>query len=109
MLRFREFVEHPLQIVGQRALELHTAALGRVRERQPRGMEKRAIEVGHCSQIPLHPAMDSAVQRIADDGMADGAEVHANLMRPTRVNRHARQGQDPSEVLGFRDSRHRFA
>ena len=52
--------------------------------------------------------MDAAVQRIADDRMADGAEMHADLMRAARVNGHLAKRQ-ARQVERAGDSRDRFA
>ena len=43
--------------------------------------------------------MDAAIERVADDGMADGAQVHANLVRASRVDGHLAQ-RDALQVTG---------
>ena len=53
--------------------------------------------------------MDAAVERVADDRMADRAQVHANLVRAAGVNRDLRQRQRRVELLGADDARHRLA
>src|SRR6266850_5515565 len=104
----RELVEHALQVVRQRAREFHAPLLGGMRDDQPRGMKERTREVRDRAKIARHTAMDAAVQRIADDGMANRAEVDANLVRASGVNRDVRQRQDDAELLGLHDSRYRL-
>ena len=74
-----------------------------MRERQPRRMQERPFQMRDRPQIARHTAVHAAVQRVADDRMTDGAQVHANLMRPAGVNRDARQRQHPPEMLGAYD------
>ena len=62
-------------------------------EREPGGVEERSIEVRDGAQVAGHAAVDAAVERIADDRMADGAQVYADLVRPARVNRDVRERQ----------------
>ena len=47
----------------------------------------------------------AAVERVADDRVADGAEVHPDLMRAASGEGHAEKG-DPPQMLGLGDSRH---
>ena len=68
-------------------------------------MKKRPLQARHRANVAGHAAVDAAVQRIADDGMADGAEMHANLVRPSGVNRDLAQRQ-AWHVERARDSRH---
>ena len=51
----------------------------------------------HDAEIARHASVHAAVQRIADDRMADGAQVHANLMRAAGLDRHPRQRQRVAE------------
>ena len=76
---------------------------------QPRGVQERPLEMRDRPQIAGHAAMDAAVQRIADDRVADRAQMHADLMRPAGVDRDLRQRQHAAEVLGADDPRHRLA
>ena len=45
------------------------------------------------AQVAGHAPVDAAVERVADDRMADRAQVHANLVRAAGVNRDLRQRQ----------------
>src|SRR3989442_2880087 len=76
-----QLVEHALQIVRQCTRELHAPLIRWMCERQPRGVEERAIEMRHRAKVAGNPAVHAAVEGIADDGMADGAQVHADLVR----------------------------
>jgi hypothetical protein len=84
-------VEHLAKILRQRGGEFETLARLWMSERQPLGMEKRSSEPLDRAQVMRHPAMGTAVQRVADDGMADGVEMHPDLMRATCVNGDAEQ------------------
>jgi len=46
--------------------------------------------------------MDPAVGRVADDGMADGAQVNTDLMRAPCVNRHLTE-REPWQMMRARD------
>src|SRR5258708_16052208 len=48
-----------------------------------------------------------AVRRVADDRVADRAEVHANLVRASGMDRDLAQ-RDAPQVPGPRDARHRM-
>src|SRR3954468_24457248 len=74
-----QVVQHALQIRRQLAFECHSPAVGRMREREPGRVQERAIEVRHRPKVAGHAAVNAAVQRIADDRVADRAEVHADL------------------------------
>src|SRR5262245_32774544 len=69
-------------------------------------VQERALEPRDRAQVARDAAPDTAVQRISDHRVADRAEMHANLVRAPRVNRHARQRQSPSEVFGADNARH---
>src|SRR4029450_11021000 len=56
-----------------------------------------------------HAPVDAAVERIADDGGTDGAEMDANLVRASRVDGEARQRERPAEMIGAHYPRDRFA
>ena len=72
-------------------------------------MEERPVEVRDGAEVAGHAPVDAAVQRVADDRMADRAQVHADLMRAAGVNRDLRQRQHAAEVLGADDARDRRA
>ena len=55
-----------------------------------------------CGDAPVH----AAVGRVADDRMADGAQVHADLMGAAGRDRHLQQ-RHALEVARPRDARHR--
>src|SRR3954464_7373728 len=90
----RELVEHLLQVGGQRAREFHAAVFRGMRDHELRGMEKRTLQMRDGAQIARHPAMYAAIDRVADDGMADLAQVHANLMGAAGVDRDVSEGED---------------
>src|SRR6185312_409018 len=94
----RQVVEHLLQVLRQRAHEFHAAFLGGMREDEPRRVQERTREVRHRAEIAGHAPVDAAVQRIADDRVADRAQVDADLMRASRMNRDVRECQDDAEL-----------
>ena len=73
--------------------KLHAPAVARMREHQTRRVEKRPLEPLDGSMSPGDMTAHAAVQRIAHDRVADRAQVHADLVRPARVNRDVRQRQ----------------
>ena len=64
-----------------------------MREDQARGVQERPIEMRDGAQVAGHAPVDAAVERVADDRMADRAQVDADLMRPPGVDRDLRQRQ----------------
>src|SRR5437762_2599145 len=56
----RQFVEHALQILGQRARELHSPVPGGVSEHEPRGVEEGTCEMRDGAQIAGHTPVDAA-------------------------------------------------
>jgi hypothetical protein len=56
-------------------------------------MQKRPLEMGDGADVTRYAAMNTAVQRVADDRVADGAEMHADLMCAAGVNGHLAQRQ----------------
>ena len=58
-------------------------------EHQPRGVQERPVEMRDRAQVAGHAPVDAAVERIADDRVADRAQVHANLVRAAGVDRDA--------------------
>src|SRR5262245_10983458 len=103
-----ERVEHLLQIRRQRRSEFHSSAIPRVVEDEPRSMQERSLQVGHRPDVARYAAMDAAVQRIADDRMSDGAEMHPDLMGPARVDGDLAQRQS-GQVDGSRNAGDGFA
>src|SRR5213593_4769485 len=73
-------------------------------EREARRVKERTLQARHRTNITGHPAVDAAVERVADDRMPDRAEMHANLVGPSRVNRDLAQRQ-ARHVKRARDSR----
>src|SRR5690349_864342 len=68
------------------------------------GVKKRPIEVGYGAKVAWDATMNAAIQRIAHHRMADRAEVHADLMRATRMNSHRRERQRAPKMFGADDS-----
>ena len=79
-----------------------------MRERQPSRMQERPLQPLHGSDVSRNAPMDASVQRVADNRMADGAQVDANLMCPPGVNRHLTE-RETGQMMGARDARHRLA
>ena len=73
---------------------------------EPLGVQKRPRQPLHRAQLVRHAAMHAAVERVADDRMADAAEMHANLVRAPGRNRDAQQRQ-PGHVPRPGDAGHR--
>ena len=78
-------------------------------EDQPRRMQKRTVEVRDGVQVARHSPVHAAVEGIADDGVADRAQMHTDLVSPSGMNGHARECQHASQMLGSHDARDRFA
>src|SRR4051794_34213229 len=102
-----QFVEHRLKIGRHGAEKLHPSSILRMREREPRRMEKWPIEVGDGANVAGHPPMNTAIERVADNRMTDRAEVDANLVCSPGMNRHLHEREYPAEVLRADDARHR--
>src|SRR5688572_9873118 len=81
-------IEHELQIVRQRRLELHLTSVGWMSKHEAACMEKRPVEREDGTQIAGHAPAESSVHRVADDRVADLAQMHANLMCPPGCDRH---------------------
>ncbi len=64
-----------------------------MRERQTCGMEKRPLQSLHGADIARHAAMNTSIGRVADDGVAYGAEMDSDLMGATGMNRDLAQRQ----------------
>ena len=91
LLTFLDIVEHRLQVRRQRRIELDPPAVGGVRERQPGRVQERPLEPLDGAQVGRRPAMEPAVGRIADDRMADRAQVDADLVRAPGGDRDLQQ------------------
>src|SRR5262249_58422042 len=65
-------------------------------------------EMRDRADVARDAAVDAAVERVADDRMADRAQVDADLVRAAGVDGDARERQYPAEVLGAHDPRHRL-
>jgi hypothetical protein len=70
-------------------------------------MQERTVEMFDGADVGRHSPVDAAVQRIADNRMADCAEVHSDLMGAAGVNRHPYERQE-AKPFGANNSRHRF-
>ena len=68
-------------------------------------MQKGSIQFLHGLDVGLHASVDAAVERIADNRVADGAEVHANLMRAPGVNGNVRERERGIDLEGSDDAR----
>jgi hypothetical protein len=76
---------------------------------QARRVKEWPIEVSDGTDVARDAPVHAAVQRIADNWMADGAEVNADLMRAACVYRDLHQRQHTPEVFGADDARDRSA
>ena len=66
-------------------------------------------EPGCVQKLPFEPEIARpAVQRVPGDRQVDGREVHADLMRPARLERDPQQGVPRQELLHL-EMRHRLA
>src|SRR3989442_10543305 len=72
-------------------------------EREACRVKKWALQARHRANVAGHAAVDAAVERVADDRMPDRAEMHANLVRPSRMNRNLAERQ-PGQLEGARNS-----
>ena len=86
---FRRHVVSDLrQIVRNGREEFHPFFRPRVRERQALGVKERTGEALQRAELVSHASMHPAVERIANNRVADRAQVHADLMRAARLNRN---------------------
>ena len=99
----QQVIEHCLQVRRKRRLELHAAAVGRMREGQSQRVEERPLESKHGQEIGGDALARAAVRGVAHDRMADGAQVHANLMRAPGRDRDLAQ-RDAAQMLRPRDA-----
>ena len=72
--------DHVGKVLRQFRAEFHSPAVARVVERQAGRVQERAIQRLDGAQLRRDAAMDAAVERVADDRMADAAQVDADLM-----------------------------
>ena len=72
-------------------------------------MEERPVEMRDRSQVARDAPVHAAVQRVADNRVADCAQVHADLVGAARMNRHLRHRQHPAEMFRAHDARDRRA
>src|SRR5262249_13019706 len=98
-------VEHALQIGRQRRLEFHRSTISRMREDEPMRVEEWPVQRENRTQVRSDARAPAPVRRVADDGVADGAEVNADLMRGPGLDRDLAQ-RAASIVMRARDARH---
>src|SRR6266571_5343163 len=89
----RQRVQYFLQVWRQADRKFDAPAVARMLERDPFRMKKRALQAGHRANVARHAPVNATVHRIANDRMADGAEMNANLVRSSRVNGHLAKRQ----------------
>ena len=79
-----------------------------MRERQSGRMQEGPLQPLHGSDVSRDSPMDASVQRVADHGMADGAQVDSDLVRPPGVDGDLTE-REAGQMMGARDARHRLA
>src|SRR5688572_20691941 len=77
-------------------------------EDEPGGVEERPIEMGDGTQITWHATMDTAVQGVADNRVANCAQMYPNLVRTASMNGDLNKRQH-AELFSTKDPRDRFA
>src|SRR6185503_3703877 len=80
----KDLIEDGLKVVRQCRLEFHLTTVCRVMKHETPSVQERPVECEHGAKIAGHPPALSAVDRVADDRMADFAEMHANLVCSAR-------------------------
>ena len=70
-------------------------------------MQERPLQMGDGADVTRHAPVDTAVERVADNRVADCAEMDAYLMCATGVNGNLAQRQS-WQVKRLRDSRDRL-
>jgi hypothetical protein len=100
-----ELPEDPLEILWECARELDAPAVRGMREDQARRMKEWPLEVSDGPEVPGNATVHAAVERVADDWVADRAEVHANLMRAARMDRDSGQRQPAADRFRFDNAR----
>ena len=73
-------------------------------EGEPFSVQEGTREPLHRAHVVRHALVHAAVDRIADDGVADGAQVHADLVRAAGGDGHANQ-RHARQLAGPRDAR----
>ena len=73
-----------------------------MRERQSRRVQEGTLESLYRADIARHPAVNTAIQRIPHNRMADRTQVHADLMRASGVNRDLTQ-RESRQMMCARD------
>src|SRR6266545_4729660 len=86
-----DLLEHASQIGRQRRAELKRLTCSWLFECEALCVKKRAFQTLHRTQIVRNAAVNSAVQRVADDWMPNCAEVYADLMCSAGRYRHAKE------------------
>src|SRR5688572_21743118 len=84
----QNLVEDGLQVMRQGRLEFHFASVFRVMKGKPSRVQERPLEGEYGTQIARHASSKAAVHRIADNRMADRAQMDANLMGSPGRDRH---------------------
>src|SRR5688572_13789632 len=77
----KDLIEHELQILRQRRLECHLTSVGWMMKNEPTGVQEGPLEREQRTKIASDAPAEAAVHGVADDRMADLAQVDANLMR----------------------------
>jgi len=72
-------------------------------------VQERAVEPGHGAQVAGDAPVHAPIQGISDDRMPDRAQMDADLMGPSCLDRDSRERQGAAQVLGADDPRDRFA
>ena len=62
-------------------------------------MQEWAGERLDRTELVGHPPVDSAVERVADDRVADRAQMHPNLVRPAGVDGNSAE-REAAEIAG---------
>ena len=81
-----------LQVGWQLSVEGHDPSVCRVLEGEMRRVEEWPLQVLYRAKVRRRMPMSTAVDRIANDGMTDRAEMDADLMGPASRDRHPDQG-----------------
>src|ERR671919_1309403 len=80
-------VQRPHQVLGQRLLQLDRLTADRMTEPEPPGVKERPVEAEPAGVVAAPP-----VGPISDDLVTDRAEVHPDLMSPSRPGPGPQQG-----------------
>src|SRR5687767_11429689 len=71
-------------------------------------MQERTFEPLYRPDVASYPAVNSAVQAVADDWVSDGAQVDPDLMRAPGLNRNLAE-RETGKRMRPRDPRDRMA